>query len=614
MDGSPFHVELYILSMWQVAGGVDENTPTIVLKEIAYAHQLGTGSALTPTYISFHLPLRDSDLEDCIRFVNPMSGLSWTKQNLQSALEWYIAFDLNPELPVGDFYYGMPSPDVIKSYSPAMLYRILKDRGIKVPDTTTLPQLSTLVNMLIANVEYNRDAFYTEIIRKMTNEQLLRCCIAANEIMGQAVDNRPLLPAPAKEDCFEKCLELLTNREYLLNRIVPETNSEAILLSAKLFRQDITLAANPIIEYAHLKKCTVSPTANGYFPLDAKIRELYLINSSLLDLETTFNPRLPEDVYRADDLKAMAINEGYSLFDLTNESAYSLLQTVWCSNTFYHGAALPGCQVVNTTTLVDDDPLGQVTNAELVCYGTRERCYVYKYTDLERCFAIHKYFKVPCKMAPDSPQNEIFDKTSLQKLRKMCDYVYRKDTPESIDARLQLKKTMIDVEFYCDAALRVIYNFKEVYITQPLEIKALIERAIHDLFLIGMAMRGWVGVGAYPIEDAEVKDPNEVIEMRVTIAYVNFEATLTDMGELAKTFLGLPLIYHDDSGWIVSSDANEGLNIGERLEIARAGETHANLSSCIRLTSNWFAATTYRVCEILGLPAFFDIGKLGNVS
>jgi hypothetical protein len=605
-------MELHILSMWQVAGGVDEDTPTIVLKEIAYAHQLGIDRVLVPTYISFHLPLRDSDLEDCIRFVNPMSGLSWTKQNLRSALEWYIAFDLNPELPVGDFYYGMPSPDIIKSYSPAMLYRVLKDRGIKVPASTTLPQLSTLVNMLIANVEYNRDAFYTDIIRKMSNEQLLKCFIAANEIIGgDSIVPTRLEAMTTKDNCFEKCLELLNNREFLLNRIVPETNSEAILLAAKLFRRDITLAADPVCEYAHLKKCTVSPTANGYFPLDAKVKELYLINSSILDLETTFNPHLPEDVYRADDLKAMALNEGYSLFDLSNESAYSLLQTVWYSNTFYHGSPLPGCEIINTTTVVDDDPIDQVSSNALVCYGTRERCYVYKYKDLEQCFAIHKYFKVPCKMRPESPQIEIFDKVVLQKLRKMCDYVYRKDTPESIEARLKLKKTMIDVEFYCDAALRVIYNFKEMYTP---ETKVIIEKAIHNLFLIAMAMRGWTGEGAYPIEDADVKDSNDVIEVRVTIAYINFEATMVEMGELAKTFLGLPLIYHDESGYIVSSDTNEGLNIGERLEIARAGETHANLSSCIRLTSNWFAATVYRVCEILGLPQFFDITKLGNVS
>jgi hypothetical protein len=61
--------------------------------------------------------------------------------------------------------------------------------------------------------------------------------------------------------------------------------------------------------------------------------------------------------------------------------------------------------------------------------------------------------------------------------------------------------------------------------------------------------------------------------------------------------------------------ASEGLTIGNRLHILKTGEDDEHgYSSCMRLTSNWFAGSAYRYLTIIGEEKPFEIKDLRDIS
>ena len=60
-----------------------------------------------------------------------------------------------------------------------------------------------------------------------------------------------------------------------------------------------------------------------------------------------------------------------------------------------------------------------------------------------------------------------------------------------------------------------------------------------------------------------------------------------------------------------ATDVDDGKTIGERLKIVKSG---ISVSSCIRLTSNWFASTIYRYMTLLEIDPKFNIADLRNIG
>ena len=68
------------------------------------------------------------------------------------------------------------------------------------------------------------------------------------------------------------------------------------------------------------------------------------------------------------------------------------------------------------------------------------------------------------------------------------------------------------------------------------------------------------------------------------------------------------------NSYIPSDDKESGLNIGQRIEIVKTGDREDNIFSCIRISSNRFAATHDRILSRLDKKKPFDISKLRNIS
>ena len=58
----------------------------------------------------------------------------------------------------------------------------------------------------------------------------------------------------------------------------------------------------------------------------------------------------------------------------------------------------------------------------------------------------------------------------------------------------------------------------------------------------------------------------------------------------------------------------DGLTIGQRLDIVKMGNTSNRVSACIRLTSNCFGASIHRYMELLHIDPKFDIRDLRSIG
>jgi hypothetical protein len=91
---------------------------------------------------------------------------------------------------------------------------------------------------------------------------------------------------------------------------------------------------------------------------------------------------------------------------------------------------------------------------------------------------------------------------------------------------------------------------------------------------------------------------------------------LSDSSVSDSNILNLPLvIYYPKSGsFSTSESAYEGYTIRGRLQIVPEGETTRAISSCMRLSSNWFLSTVYYYQNAFNFQKSFNIIDLVHVS
>jgi hypothetical protein len=61
----------------------------------------------------------------------------------------------------------------------------------------------------------------------------------------------------------------------------------------------------------------------------------------------------------------------------------------------------------------------------------------------------------------------------------------------------------------------------------------------------------------------------------------------------------------------VSHDENDGLTIGDRIDII---ENNESVYSCIRVSSNWLISSSYFYLDQIGIPLAYDITKLRRIA
>ena len=624
------------LSLLLISGHIHVDTPFVVVKEIAdaynvmyqetdindsndYQRLINTIYRVVPPVIS--KTFQYEDYGKIVRYVN--RNCRWPLDKLMVALKFLQQFT-RPILYEHEFCYllqnypiGPLTPERPESVTACLLYHVCKIHRVETNRFMSFNRLVEIFELVHQSHNHIKQEII-DLIDLLPHDRLLYTynmirnehAIANYEEnsssgSGSSMGERGEVETEETEETrYIKIVDTyhkFSDVHNLRKLIRPATKYEAIVLAAINFKYDISMAKNPIYEYYHL-----ASTYPHYTPKDEVLMRYYRMDQYGIKLDVNFNPHLPQQLYDANTLRVLAINEGCTEEELNNEEPYELLQVISTTNNFYHGK-LPN--IVNTTTPISMEPIEEIDNDVILCYGIKGVSLVaIRYEELAGSFLSNINFKNPMDRL-----GETFEHRLIRKLKRLTEYVRCNDTEATINERKSLADAILQVEICMQESGRRTLDFRQVYVNADSATKQLIELALHQLTDLAMYMRGWRGSGSYPVDDAPLQNHYE-IEVKVTEAMNEFDSTCQRLGPIGEQILNLPLCEYRNGKFSVSVSSNYGLTIGDRLDIIKNGYELEPFTSCIRITSNWLAASAYRYMEVLRLMVLFDITKLKKIS
>ena len=605
------------------------------------------------------------------RFVN--NTIQWPISTLLDAFKFLIHFYTNTPSPLyKNFIVGQQTPDNPHALNACVLYKYCIYYGIQLTSNYTIdhmamalhmwseqesslhtqisshlnPHLSKhhLINILmylkrvprnfnLSDDEYESDSppiithlDSSDVSSTIRSVEPSDTSIHSQVILEQNSNNTKkkitseLLEKNKKE--YETVFKRLSKFSRTLDSVKPQTDSEAIVVSCVRYSIDISQAESPLSEYLKIIK-----EGTSYVPSDIKLRQrkftLYP-NTHSLYLDRCFNPHLPFECYSDYVLRELAKREGiihtldesgrlqsrYS--QMRTRDIYDALQLSILLNTFYHGI-YPHSQEETIITL---ESISSMYFDECISYGVKDcSMIIFKYSELKDTFEQYKSF-----VNPSSKTNELFSDQSINKLLFLCQTPrYECEPSESHLERKKLSEVILKIRCYTHSKFSECQDFYKLYSSSPSSIQTCILETLQSLHRLAMFMRGWDGIGPLPISLAPVHDQLK-IDQRVCSELVAFESKCESLNAISPldTLIGtlilhLPLLKYKGKSFVCSSSSDDGFNIIERLTIVKSG-SNKNVSSCIRLTSNWLSASSYYYLDLIGHKPSYDISQLANIS
>lgn len=686
-------MDIVNISLLDVTGPLDDDTPYIVLQEIAEVHNINLENerralfstestkefrekgislriaSLVEPY-TFHRPLHIKDLPAASIFVN--RGVLWTIESLNSAMNFIIFFSKHPGFPPdGNVIYGKPVPYRPTSFTACMLYRLLKDRNVKIHKYCTLRHLAEAVTISYRSPEQSRSLVYSSIIHILNPDQLVNMYTnyvnmidpsPPFSVHSSSVNNQRLQETNFRTGLLNSDMRTFSFSSYssddadnyyedeenyndngivetLLDNVdekPPEFfNSISAVSYGKLkdvyelftdqtyvLQRIIPVTPSEAICLAAINfefdlsaardpikeyKVLVNDPIS-YIPQDEILKQYYDINPYLIRLDIHFNPLLPPELYDENCINRLAKFEGYTNHDFREENPYSLLQTAFYSDSFHEGKH----RLLKNEDTLEGESVNELPSSLVVCFGQLDQgVHAFRYRELEKIFRIERCFKNPI-------ENTIFSDNIIRKLKNICSFIHPGELLTHFSERTNLLNTINYVELINTKEYGKLREFHDIFHILNEDKKNSIRICVSMLMDMGFYMRGWNGIDDYPVEYCPVENQNEV-DVNVTQAIARFETkcnelnSLLDDVDLGHILLNLPLFKYDNGTYIISNNIIEGTTIGERIYIVKEGED-ADTVSCIRLSSNWICCTAYRIMQTLGMIPQFDIEKLRYIS
>lgn len=621
------------LSRLEITGPLDHNTPLCVLEEIAGTHGVNTVNCKVPLDFLIAIqssaittvkhPLPKEDLPFVARFVNPRYG-GWTRGTLCRAFDWLTQFvegwtvidnlKLEPPLTI-----GLQTKEQPYSLNACVLYRLCRDRKIDLTAETTLFQMSQAVCCLMDHISSVRERLIYRI-NQTTDREIL-----GNLAAQLTIDPQPLFN-PRQLPHVPTAAELLLYREPLPNptvnhlqltgfypqaidlgwfydRYQPGNAVQAVAMAAIRFRLDISLAVNPIAEYFNLASRVVDGQLNVIF-VDPFMAKWATFHPRMFDMTYHFNPLFPASYYHEEQLRALVYLEGYTAEEIASEPHYQLLQTAYLTETFYLGI-LPTLK--SNVTQINKDDLVELGPNELVSYGQRgQPLVVYSLEELTALFTHNGSFVDPGR------RDSVFSSRAITKLRNIANiHPTRQANRELIEIIDSITQSAVVV----DRETRILIN---TYHQSNTKVQNYIDKCLTMILHLAMYMRGWKGSGEFPIESAMTPREEEAqLLLKVAQTYNNFDKLVVEMDvieiggiPLSQYVLSLPLYMQVEGQYVRATDPADGMTINDRMNIARIDK---DANSCIRISSNWLAASCHKYLIKLGHDCPFDLWKLAHI-
>ena len=562
------------LNKLRFCGPLDYATPNCVIQEIAQSYKIKIGTLIDSRYRErvinyinnfkvdiiekFPIESEISEIKKIATFMN--SCVSWSYNKLK------LAFNFWSQNQYQNGNFGLPTHLYPKSISPSWCYQICKNYNLSLDTTDQELYYYTKIIM-------NPDFMKSWLLQILQSENLITYF---GEFKRYQPRNIPFFLT--KQDfviCKGLSLEQLKNLE-------PKNHQIAVALGIMYFDVDLSFMESPISEYNILKG-----DKNSYLPTDIIIGQLYFKNPIAFKFSENFNPNISTEFYTYQHLQKIYKFEGYS----TEDSIFEVLQLRSISNTFYSGFR---AGIKNLETLITMEPLDHIENSEIICYGIiNESLTAFTISEIIESFDVNIGFVLP--------DNNIPDDIAINKLFNIAKLL----------ENIKLQDTIKLVRSYQTTKYKPIAKLIREYNKATPENKDKILKGASYLLDLGFKMRGWLG-GEYPVVTCLVDD-QIAVDLEISKSMLEFETWCKEAGSYGDLIKYFPLMKYIN-GFVFSTSTTDGFTVIERLEIVKSGDTTDNMSSCVRLTSNWICATAYKIYESLKLPLPFDIKILRSIS
>lgn len=379
----------------------------------------------------------------------------------------------------------------------------------------------------------------------------------------------------------------------------PTSPEQAIVSMAKERNLDITHSHNPLVEY--------------YLELGSTqaIKRILEINKYRLDIGTYFNLRLPYEFYTP---KAIGrLGELDSIMNFDPKITYNELRVLYLENSFHH---LLQPEVIEEYTsiysfplqpLIDKNQSSEIVNTEIICYGTLS--YTQEFHEYMKAFTIRELVDnfIHYEELVDPFEKELFSDHSIIKLKNIC--IRIANTEAKILNRVRADAKELSALISSILIKRKGLDESIINWTEKAKNNQLCMDTLYALLDIGMYLRSWKGPpNPYPIKldrngnnifDIKIL-PNREIEdnyFKSSLRFWELDQQLDDDLKISK----LPIyIYRNEKYERVKDSSFHGNTIADRLDIVNKGDFTSMMSSCVRLSSNWFLSSVCYYLSMLG--------------
>lgn len=583
---------------------ITENTPICVLEElISDQFSLEGVDEDDPNYYQFLLDRLDEislcekhhSVKEVSLFLNPeVAPEQWKPEQLERAAQFLFRCSQNPDEIPFNFEMGYQTPSKLYRVNLFILYKFCRLHSIQTTVFTSKDELEKAVK-LFRN-------FDDELLLKQFNRylilgqrNLLVAAMAQSELPLPEIDF--VTPAASLEEYPKQCCSLDDKKlEIFMGKVAessqtfePNNNLAAVILAALRYRLDLSYCADPLLEY-HL---LVENGIQGYIPNDSWMGHWRSKNPELFDLTCTFNPWFPKSFYYYERLGERLLERQKETIPERGKIYQRLLELEREDGIFC--GIRPG--VLNRETPIILADIEEFASCDILTYcafrDSQKKLYAISKDELVDYLLQRNDFVTPFTA------DLIFSDKVLEKINH---HLANEDVANKIEQTKAIVRSNNEL----------LRSFKNKYLTAEVTQKEKVKNVLNKLVELSMYMRGWSGEGPYPIEVAIT--PTEFFESLL----VNVTNSMNDLEELSQeldelNLLDLPLMSYRDNNYLISTNPLDGLTIRDRLTIVREGEDGKNEASCIRISSNWLAASAHRIMKQLDLKTPFPIEKLRYV-
>ena len=415
-------------------------------------------------------------------------------------------------------------------------------------------------------------------------------------------------------------VECLYDPKYLLSRISPKYDEEAILIAVERWSIYLGESNNPIFQFKVIDK-RISTKGNilEYVPInDGFFAVKYCSNKGWYNTDKNWFPELI-NMYSNDKIAKIAQKEGYDL-DKNNmqiKTVKSFLKDRRNIPNFYF-EVVPNCK--EEVTYINRTPLSEINKNMLICVGSVSKEELFYFTVEE----FTSYF-VNVKLLADPSSGDTFDRHALNKLKNFCNSnLNDRDNRHIFTDLLSVISEIESCSHLIDLNLKqMIHEFKD----KDEKIKDDIHSIFRKMIEMSLTMRGLKlsNNDILPLSSLNSRTEHEkyclVFQQSYDI-YKEYKEILSSSGPDVNDFISkINIITFSDSGlrfkFINLTLKAPNINHSRTIEDCIHQSFFGNLNdenACLRNNSNWILYTASWYLYMLGFDLNFKLEEIEEIS